>query len=223
MERTTPGGLHPLLSVVAVIGLVGGGLFVLPYALGFGYAWSALPVYWTVCKDGSFKSDISADEYRIFLLNRGCDPEAAARQIAEEVLKDPQAADRAVRVYRGETPAVTAEDRFVDSMADGSLIQGIIHFRLHRFRPFDTYDPNCPPESNCPKPSFFSDDLIGNLMSNYVDYLDGPMHDSIAEGSRQVAQIWRQGPLTRGILLVVYAALAGIAVNAIYSLIFKSA
>jgi len=77
-----------------VVGLIASGLLFLPPAGGYGYAIMALPLYGQICKNatisGVFDGKMSTEDYRVWLLNRGCTVDTALRDgIADLNLDNP--------------------------------------------------------------------------------------------------------------------------------------
>jgi hypothetical protein len=75
-----------------VVGLIASGLLFLPPAGGYGYAIMALPLYGQICKNatisGVFDGKMSAEDYRVWLLNRGCAADTALRDVIADLNLD---------------------------------------------------------------------------------------------------------------------------------------
>jgi hypothetical protein len=75
-----------------VAGLIASGLLFLPPAGGYGYAIMALPLYGQICKNatisGVFDGEMSAEDYRVWLLNRGCTVDTALRDVIADLNLD---------------------------------------------------------------------------------------------------------------------------------------
>ena len=84
--------LTGLWRFVFVAGLIASGLLFLPPAGGYGYAIMALPLYGQICKNatisGVFDGEMSAEDYRVWLLNRGCTADTALHDVIADLNLD---------------------------------------------------------------------------------------------------------------------------------------
>jgi hypothetical protein len=145
------------LAMIAfwVLGVVAIGVFGLPAAAGYGYAVIFYPGYdqQFVCS-GHRNDPVTADDYRVFLLNRGCTLQDAIQEIAKEEGKDPR---RLTALYRGEAGP---------GSADEVIELDALRAELDRsFKPFPDTG-GCPPGQYCPPNTFWGDDIIGRLFAN---------------------------------------------------------
>jgi hypothetical protein len=212
----------------------------LPFVLGYLYAWTWVVPYVTVCKDGLLHSDFTADEYRLFLLNHGCSLEEAIgryvknwyAELSRPVFPDFNRSS-APPAQRYSADFIEAQARHVIAFVQGTetprsldnmALRDGVRTWLAQFEPFKMEETPCAADDvSCMFPPTHSPDfverLFGWVADKYVAYAGPNLLDSINSGATQMAGLWGEGALTRGGLLVIYALLSGLMINAVYELI----
>jgi hypothetical protein len=98
--------IMPVVAVVAV-------LFATPFASGVGWSVVGVPLYGLACSDwhGIINGSTGADDYRIFLANRGCNLKDEIRKIvAKDFSSDLSRLDDLVAMVSGETTPSSDSD-----------------------------------------------------------------------------------------------------------------
>jgi hypothetical protein len=183
-----------LIWVAAVVGLVAS----FPGTVGYAWAMAWLPIYGTICHvDKVFGSDVSPDGYRIFILNRGCDVDAAIRQIvatATDLSVDP---GRIIAIYHGTARANTADE---------SLAMDLVHSRLREYAGTRRSADNCTP--HCAIPDDSGDDPIAKWVNAYRSYARTQFFYTATDGADYIASILRVGPIVQSAVFLAYLATA---------------
>lgn len=201
---SSSGAKKILVGMLVFVGILGAG----PTAAGYAWAIAWLPIYGTVCNfDKVFGSTITPDGYRIFLLNRGCDLDAAIREIAADLDpgKDP---NRLVAIYHGtQRPSSTDELIEMDAVESG----------LRQFvMPKEVTDCAVGQDQYCAPAHYWNDDIVSSLFSiighKYDSYSEPKFFDAINDGADRIAAALRMGPIVQGILLLCYSV-AGLVVG----------
>jgi hypothetical protein len=180
-----------LISVATVVALVG----CFPGTAGYAWAIAWLPVYGTVCHvNNVFGSNVSRDGYRIFLLNRGCNVDAAIRQIvmaASDLSVDPE---KIVAIYHGTSRAETADEYLAIDRVESGLRE---------------YAGSAPSTDNCaggycaiPGPS--SEDFVTKWASAYVSYVRSQFLYTAKDGADYITSLLRMGPFVQSLVFTVY-------------------
>jgi hypothetical protein len=171
-----------------------------PTVVGYGWAIGALPVYGAVCHPGKvFGSNISPDGYRIFLLRRGCDVDAAIREIAAQsaaemgLSVDPA---KIVAIYHGNARA---------EQGDEALTMDIVQASLRDFVFSVPGKTDCAPGGNCTNTGQ-SADLIQGLPDAYRTFARAHFLDALDDGADYISWLLRAGPVVQGLLVLLYAA-----------------
>ena len=109
-----------------------------------GYAWAIgwLPIYGVVCHfDKVVGPAINPDGYRVYLLDRGCDVDAAIRNILAgsqfSAGRDKVDADRIIGIYHHRQLAETGDE---------SLARDLVQEKLREFATVDTVGTGCAPD-----------------------------------------------------------------------------
>ena len=188
-------------------------LVVLPAAAGYGYAVTMFPAYdqSSSCKDR--KADpIGEDDYRIYLLNHGCNVQEAMEGLGKEVQRDPA---RLMAYYRGEARPGSADDIVAWDAVQASL---------HKFKAFSVAR-NCPP--NCGLSEFWGDDVISRQFAvageKYLQTAISIFLGALGVGASHIAGIVRLGPLAQGLLYIGYVIGLAILASALYDLLKNAA
>ena len=164
-----------------------------------GYAWAIvwLPVYGTVCHvDKVFGSTIDPDGYRVYLLDRGCDIDAAIRQIVEATPNLSVDPSRIVAIQHGTLRA--------DS-ADEFLAADLLQTKLRRFPDADSGN-GCTPDGYCTIPDSSADDPIRNAPHAYSAYVRSQFLYALDDGADYVTSLLRMGVVVQVVMALCYAA-----------------
>jgi hypothetical protein len=184
-----------LISAAVLIALVA----CFPGTAGYAWAIAWLPVYGAECHvDKIFGSNVSRDGYRIFLLNRGCDVDAAIRQIvaaASDLSVDP---GKIVAIYHGTSRAETADEYLAADRVESGLRD---------------YAGTAPSTDNCvggyctiPGPS--SEDFVTKWAGAYFSYARSQFLYTTKDGADYIASLLRMGPVAQGLMSIAYLAVA---------------
>ena len=166
-----------------------------------GYAWAIawLPVYGTVCHfDKILGPNVSRDGYRIFLLDRGCDVDAAIRQIvaaASDLSVDPE---KIVAIYHGASRAETPDEYLaIDRVESG----------LREYAGATPSTDNCT-GGYCTIPGPSGEDFVTKWASAYASYARSQFLYTAKDGADYIASLLRMGSVVRGLVLIAYLAIA---------------
>jgi hypothetical protein len=196
-----------LIGIICAVALLAAG----PTLAGYARGLAALPVYGAVCGFGKIFGSAAAtpDEYRSFVLDRGCDIDAAIRGIVTAVGPslgpslgpglepgvDPQ---RIVAIYHGSRRAESGDE--LSAMST-------LHSALRAF-PTSAADDACAAGADCAASYFPAGyDLVG-LFNAYVAFVRAHFLDAVDDGADYIAATLRMGPIGQAIVLIVYAAAA---------------
>lgn len=184
------------ISAIIMIGII------VPGALGYGYALTFFSSYEYACPkpDEQKNTPISGDDYRIYLLNRGCSLDEMMAEMGREYGIDPQILKA---LYLG-----TAEPQTSNQV----MLQGVVREQAYQFKPF--------PGDNTP--NYEADDAVSRLFHNAIDQymikVTPIFLGATAIGAEHITSIWRMGPLARGMIYLAYIIGLGILGAAIYDL-----
>lgn len=186
--------LHQRLIGVAVVAAL---MACVPAIAGYAWAIAWLPVYGAVCHvDKVFGSAISPDGYRIYLLGRGCDLDAAIRQI---VATRPDLSVDPARVVAIQQGTLRAES------ADEFLATDLVQAKLRDFASSDSDDNGCAPDGYCTIAVSSNDDLITNIPRAYKAYVRSQFLYALNDGADYMTSLLRMGPIVQGVMFIVYA------------------
>ena len=153
-----------------------------PFALGYVYAWTWVIPYTSVCKSSLLQSDFTAEEYRYYLLNHGCDVDEDIRRFVREYYasSDKSSNDLISQLLPGTNPTQTPS-RQVKAMADRMvliydrraepegenevLLNEQVRSYLNGFRPFEVANQECEPGIFCTPKTFWGDDIISRFFA----------------------------------------------------------
>jgi hypothetical protein len=196
--------------VFGIAGVLVFAVLVLPAAAGYGYALAMLPAYdqSASCKDQ--KADpIREDDYRVYLLNRGCNIQKAMEDLGGEVHIE---SERLMAFYRGELKPSSADETIGWDAVQGSL---------KTFKSFSATD-DCPPDCGMSGAGGGSDPISRMFDGAFQKYLEIALPiflGAIGMGASHVAGIMQQGPLAQGLLYMAYVVGLAIAASALYDLL----
>lgn len=229
----TPSQLQTIASTLLIIVTCAA---VLPFALGYLYAWTWVLPYTNVCKSSLLDSDFTAEEFHLYLLNHGCavddeirryvrDWYASVDKGASELFPAPKtpatpqeqvaaAAARAILIFHGKAQPQSVND---------AALEGAVRSHLSQFHSFHFSDQDCGPDVYCPRQSFWGDDIVSRLFAwvgdRYISFAGPLLLAGVDWGAVQVASVWEQGPLLRGGLLIAYTLATGVLAAALFEFI----
>ncbi|WP_442753446.1 hypothetical protein ACNHKD_10565 [Methylocystis sp. JAN1] len=182
--------------------LLGAGLYLAPYVVGYGIALGGYVPYGVVCntKDDLFSGKIDLDDYATFLMNRGCKyDEEIKRLLADYKNVDAQYVSDLVR-----NPNLRGRS------ADEIMVTDAVKATARKFKA--PLGGGCGPASDadyCGLAGNFNDDLVSrafrSLGDAYLGFFLPRMSDSIFEGAAALVDVSRKGPVFGAALFVAYA------------------
>jgi hypothetical protein len=214
----------------AILATVAALLTVAPFVLGFAYSLLGVPAYGLVCGDwqGILKGTISADGYRVFLMNRGCDLDEEIRRILQRDFST-RSDSEMVQIVKGERKWESADEILT---ADGvravlrTFRPIIICGELNRRTPAAGERPNASSRAEgsltatslgsinaCYRGvhQYFNEDIVGALFGwmagLYAAYLVLNLNWSINLGADLINAFADTGPLVAVVLILAYMIL----------------
>jgi hypothetical protein len=187
-----------LLTEIAIL-VVAVGLF--PGVVGYVWAIGWLPIYGAVCHfDKVFGPAINPDGFRIYLVDRGCDVDAAIRAILAKSQfaagQDKVDADRMVDIYHHKQLAVAGNE----FLAHDVVVQ--------KLREFATSSPSadaCTMDDRyCASPEAMSGNFISRWTDAYVYYAQSQFHYTAIDGADYIASWLQMGPLGQAVIALCY-------------------
>lgn len=168
-----------------------------------GYAWAIgwLPVYGAVCHfDRIFGPAVNPDGYRVYLLDRGCDVDAAIRSIlaASQFAagQDKVDADKIVDIYHHKQLAVSGNE---------FLAVDLVQQKLREFAsstPDETY---CTRDNRyCIASGASDEDFISRWAHAYLFYVQSQIRYTAMDGADYIASLLRMGLIAQGIIAICY-------------------
>jgi hypothetical protein len=226
-----------LQTIAAVLAYMAGCAAVLPFVLGYLYAWTWVLPYTSVCKSSLLESDFGAAEYHAYLLNHGCRVDDEIRRYVQdwyasldkdstrELFPGPErpaapqekvtaAANRAILIFHGD-----AKPQSLDEVG----LTDAVRSYLNRFRSFHFADQDCEPGGYCDRSTFWGDDVVSQFFAwvsrKYLSFAEPLLLTGIDLGAVQVAAVWEEGPLLRGGLLIAYTLITGVLATALFEFV----
>jgi hypothetical protein len=187
-----------LLTEIAILVVVVG--FV-PGVAGYGWAILWLPIYGAVCHfDKVFGSAINPDGFRIYLVDRGCDVDAAIRDILAKSQfaagQDKVDADRVVDIYHHKQLAVAGGE---------FLARDLVLQKLREFATSSLGANACAPDDRyCATPEASDWNLFSRWTHSYLYYVQSQFHYTAMDGADYIASLLRMGPLAQAIIALCY-------------------
>jgi hypothetical protein len=173
-----------------------------PTVAGYAYAIAALPVYGAACHPGKvFGSAIGPDGYRIFLLGRGCDVDAAVRAIASQAAAatgldiDPM---KIAAIYRG---SERAEE------GDESLAIDIVQASLREFKLSVPGKTDCATGGDCTNAGQAADPIAG-LPGSYLTFARAHFLDALDDGADYISWLLHLGLAVQILMFLAYGGAA---------------
>lgn len=181
---------------------------ILVAAIGFfpgaaGYAWAVgwLPVYGVACHvDKVFGPAINPDGYRIYLLGRGCDVDAAIRAILAgsqfAAGQDQVDAARIIAIYHGKQ---------LPEAGNEFLARDLVQQKLREFPTSTSDGNNCTPDNRyCLVPEASDEDFISRWAHAYLTYVDSQFSYTAMDGADYIASLLRMGLIVQAIIALCY-------------------
>jgi len=200
---------------------------ILVAAVGFfpgvaGYAWAIgwLPVYGVACHfDNVFGPAISPDGYRIYLLGRGCDVDAAIRNIlaASQFAagRDQVDADKIVAIYHHRQLPVAGNE---------SLASDLVQQKLGEFATATPAANVCTADSRyCTGPQAADEDFFSKWAHAYLAYVQLQFGYTAMDGADYIAALLRLGLVAQIIIAVCYLSTTLFAAERVVSYIIRLA
>jgi hypothetical protein len=186
--------------------LLGVGMFVAPYVVGYGIAFGGYVPYGVVCKtkDDLFSGKIDSNDYTTFLMNRGCEyDKEIARLLAEP---DYKGFDTQFLMELIKNPDLKGRS------ADEILVADAVKATAGKFKTPEWGEPCDFMKSgadNCGLAGVYGSDPVSNAASSigdaYLGFFLPRMSDSIFEGAAALVDAIRKGPIFGAALSVIYA------------------
>lgn len=183
---------RPLISILVAAVIFG----CFPGTVGYARAIAWLPVYGAACHlTNIFGSAIEPDGYRVFLLGRGCDVDAAIREIVAQSGLDVDPA-KVVAFYRHTQRPQSADEFLATELVRNSLRE-----------PAASYSGNsdCTPDGHCASPEFSEDHFIAKLVRGYLRYARAQFFFTENDGADYIVSILRMGTVMQTIAFLLYA------------------
>lgn len=185
---------------------------ILVAAVGFfpgvtGYAWAIgwLPVYGAVCHfDKILGPAINPDGYRIYLLDRGCDVDAAIRSVlaASQFAagEDKVDADKIVDVYHGRRLAAPGNE---------FLAVDFVQKKLREFAASTPGGNRCTQDNRyCTAREAPDENFFSSWAHAYLSYVQSQFRYTVMDGADYIASLLRMGLIAQGIIAFCYLTAA---------------
>ena len=191
-------GMSKLFTEIAIL-IAAVGFF--PGIAGYAWAIGWLPVYGTVCHlDKIFGPTISPDGYRIYLLDRGCDVDAAIRNIltASQFAagQDKVDANKIIEVYHAKRLAVPGNE---------FLAVELVQKRLREFTTSIPDTNDCTPANrHCSTRESSGEDFFSAWLHAYFSYVRLQFRYTVIDGSDYLTSLLRMGPIAQVIIAFCY-------------------
>jgi hypothetical protein len=175
------------------------GLF--PGIVGYVWAIGLLPIYGVVCHfDQVFGPAINPDGFRIYLVDRGCDVDAAIRDILAKSQfaagQDKVDTNRMVDIYHHKQLAVAGNE---------FLAQGLVRQELREFVTSSPGATACTPDDKyCTTPEALDQNFISRWTDQYIYYVQSQFHYTLMDGADYIVSLLRMGLLAQAIIAVCY-------------------
>jgi hypothetical protein len=187
-----------LLTEIGILVVVAG-LF--PGVVGYVWAIGWLPIYGAVCHfDKVFGPAINPDGFRIYLVDRGCDVDAAIRDILAKSQfgagQDKVDADRMVDIYHHKQLAVAGNE---------FLAQDLVLQKLREFATSSLGANACSPDDRyCATPEALDGNFISRWTHSYIYYVESQFHYTAMDGADCIASLLRMGLLAQAVIALCY-------------------
>jgi hypothetical protein len=215
----------------AVLGVAA--VYYLPFALGVGWAIVGVPLYGVECGEwhGIVKGTVSADSYRIFLTNHGCDLDEEIRKVVKRRFPTSIAqSDEIIAWVKGEWVPSNAEDLVKSFSVKAELrefraiaVCGALNREDAKQEPTSATSTGDPANDisnqslssvNACYPGqhvYWSDDFVGRLFSSVElilwSHFNRGMTEGLNFGADTITGLASTGPVMRALLAVAYAGL----------------
>jgi hypothetical protein len=186
------------LTEIAIL-VVAAGLF--PGLIGYVWAIGSLPIYGVVCHfDRVFGPAINPDGFRIYLVDRGCDVDAAIRDILAKSQfaagQDKVDADRMVDIYHHKQLAVAGNE---------FLAHDLVVEKLREFATSSSAANACTTDDRyCATPEFLDGNFISRWTHAYIYYVQSQFHYTAIDGADYIGSLLRMGFLGQAVIAFCY-------------------
>jgi hypothetical protein len=186
------------LTEIAILVVVVG---FFPGVAGYGWAIGWLPIYGAVCHfDKVFGSVINPDGFRIYLADRGCDVDAAIRDILATSQfaagQDKVDADKMVDIYHHKQLAVAASE---------FLARDLVLQKLREFATSSMGANACTPDDRyCATPEALDGNFFSRWIRSYIYYVQSQFQYTVMDGADYIASLLRMGPLAQAVIALCY-------------------
>ena len=203
----------PLVQIALVAALLG----FFPGVVGYVWAIGWLPVYGVACHfDKIFGFAINPDGYRIYLLGRDCDIDAAIRAILADSQfaagQDQVDADQIVAIYRHKQLPVAGNE---------SLASDLVQQKLREFVGSAPSASGCTPADRyCPAAASSDEDFISRWVRAWLSYVQSQFRFTVMDGADYISSLLLMGPVAQAIMAFCYLAALALAAERIGRHIF---
>lgn len=186
------------------------GIAVLIAAVGFfpgviGYAWAIgwLPIYGLVCHfDKVVGPAINPDGYRVYLIGRGCDVDAAIRNILAgsqfAAGQDKVDADRIIGIYH---------HRLLAEVGDESLARDLVQEKLGEFATSVPVQTGCASGNRYCAPAKAPDEnFFSGWIHAYLSYVPSQFRFTVMDGADYITSLLAMGLIAQAIIALCYLA-----------------
>jgi hypothetical protein len=186
------------------------GIAIFIAAVGFfpgvtGYAWAIgwLPIYGLVCHfDKVVGPAINPDGYRVYLLDRGCDVDAAIRNILAgsqfAAGQDKVDADRIIGIYH---------HRQVAETGDESLARDLVQEKLSEYATSAPVGTGCAPDDRyCSLADAAGDNFMSEWVHAYLSYVQSQFRYTVIDAADYITSLLAMGLIAQVIIGLCYLA-----------------
>lgn len=188
--------LIPVVILVAAVGFF-------PGVAGYAWAIGWLPIYGAVCHfDKVVGSAIDPDGYRIYLLSRGCDIDAAIRSI----VADSQFAAGPDKVDADKIVAI-CHHKQLPAAGDESLASDLVQQKLREFATSTPGGSTCTPDNRyCTAPGASDEEFVSKWAHVYLSYVQSQFRYTVMDGADYISSLLLRGPIAQAIMAFCYLA-----------------
>lgn len=197
-----------LIALLCAVALVATG----PTVAGYARALAGLPIYGAACGLNKIFGSTAAtpDEYRSFVLGRGCSIDAAIREIAT-VSGSNVDPGRIISIYHGTLRAESGDELSTMSA---------VHSALRNFATADAANSACTTAEDCAASALPPGYDLAGMFSAYRTFAQAHFLDAVDDGADYIAGMLRMGPLGQAIVLVVYTVVVLVLTKTVLDLVF---
>jgi len=184
-----------------------------------GYAWAIgwLPVYSAVCHFNKvFGHEINPDGYRIYLLDRGCDVDAAIRNVLAgsrfAAGPDKVDADGIVDIYHRRRPA---------ARGDELLALDLVQKKFKEFATSTAGANSCTADSKYCVPEASDENFISRWTDAYLSYVQSQFRYTAMDGADYIVSLLQMGLTARVIIALCYLTATVLVVGRFVSYVIR--